>query len=1358
MLELKDTFGVGLSMPQIPDHELIRCIGAGSYGEVWLAKNVVGTHRAVKVVQRRKFTDARPFEREFMGMRKFEPISRTHPGFVGILQIGRNDSAGYFYYVMELADDLVSGATILTDGYSPRTLSRELAKCGRFSIGDCIQLGLSLAVALENLHKHGLVHRDIKPSNIIFINGIPKLADIGLVTDTATTTTGMGTLGYAAPDCVVSPAADLYSLGKVLYESWTGKDCRQFPDLPSELTLPAAEPLFLRFNEILLKACEHEPQARYQSARDVYSDLWRCAQAAKLPGAKPALASADGDLPTPPECERKLLTVLCLSVVLSNEADPEDAQVFMTRCLEALKPAIFRYEGTLTQVLGDGLTAVFGAPVASEDHPQRAVHAALESRRVLERCAANLKECCQSDFELRISINRGLVIAGPGKEKGQYTASGETVSLTSRLLSLVKPGQILVTAETHKAVKDYFFTHPVGEKFLRVNGRPMRLFEVTGAQAPQNRLEATAAAGLSPFVGRARELGLLHERLGQAAEGQGQVVVLAGEPGVGKSRLLLEFRQSAQVEEVSWVTGRSLSFGHQIAYLPIIDLLKNLFEIEESDQEEAVTGKLENGLRALGEEPGMGLPLLKYLLSLGCPEPLVAEMEAQQRRLMIFELLRKLILKRAQLNPLVLMIEDLHWVDKTSEAFLVSLAESIKMSRALLVLTYRPTYRSPFPDWSYVTRVMLQQLSTLESAELTKKILDGAEPPAALRRLIADKTEGNPFFVEEMIKSLLETGALVLRDGKYEANNSLPEGLIPETIQDVIMCRIDHLEASPKRALQLAAVIGREFSVRLLETIAELDEPLPESLKQLKGLELIYERSLFPEHTCIFKHALTQEVAYHSLLIQRRKELHRLVAAAIEELYSSRLSDFFGILAYHYEKGEEWERALDYLVRAAEASHRVGAYREEASLLSRAMPIAQRLGKTPLVADLRGRRGSAWVKLGSWAEAKPDLEAALQELPASSAERQAELLLDLAGACFWKLDVPEMCRYTHLGHDVARKTSRKDLIAASEAWLAAAQQCAGNLQGAARLFKRALGRGADYCSASHAMYPLNLYWRGRLGEAVERSREVADLYRHLSDAFAATFGHPHLGLALAAQGRYREAMVVFQEARQLGLKHEVWTFHARAIAMSAGFHLDVFDFEGNEAIALEARERARFAGFAPSLVSAGVDLIFNFSSRGEIARAEELLAETAQAAKAVGGWHGWLWDLRLTQARAELALRRKRWREALGWAEESFARNCRKGRIKYRIAALISKATALVALNRKREAVADLRMAIRLARPVGDPALLLRACCALLDIEGNDRLLVEARATAKRIYQELPEGHMRDRFQAAEAVRRLGNF
>jgi tetratricopeptide (TPR) repeat protein len=496
-------------------------------------------------------------------------------------------------------------------------------------------------------------------------------------------------------------------------------------------------------------------------------------------------------------------------------------------------------------------------------------------------------------------------------------------------------------------------------------------------------------------------------------------------------------------------------------------------------------------------------------------------------------------------------------------------------------------------------------------------------------------------------------------------------------------------------------------------------------------------------------------VAYNSLLLQRRKELHCLVAAAIEELYASRLPDFFGLLAYHYQRGEEWERALDYLQRAAQRFREIGAYREEALQLSRAIAVAQRLGQAQVLAELRGQRGTAWVKCGRWAEAKPELEAALVQLSGQGPGERAELLSSLAAACFWGLDIPGMQRHATEGHALAEKAGRKDLVAALLGWLGASQQALGDLALATDLFERALAQGAGFCSAGLAGYPLMLYLRGSTAEALDRARDSAKAFRSLSDTFAATFGHPHLGLALAARGHYTEAASVFDEARQLGRKHEVWAFHARAIAMSAGFHLEVFDFKGNEKLAEEAREAARSAGFQPSVVSASLDLVFNFARRGEISRAERLIEETAAAAVTTGGWHQWLWQLRLQQARAELACARRDWVGALEAAHAAILGSKERGRTKYLVLGLETRARALAVLGRQVEAISDARHAVQLARAMGDPALFLRAATTLLNVDGDDSLLLEARRTAERILAELPDAEMRRQFEEAEPVRRL---
>jgi class 3 adenylate cyclase/tetratricopeptide (TPR) repeat protein len=1354
MKEQTSSFDQTLAL-EIPDHELIRRIGKGSYGEVWLIRNVLGSYRAVKIVERKAFREPRPYEREFEGIKQFEPLSRTHPGFVNILHIGRNERLGHFYCIMELADDASKGRVIDPDGYEPRTLASDLSRKKRLPLIEVVQLGLSLAEALKHLHRHQLIHRDLKPSNIIFVNGAPKLADIGLVTTIGESATSLGTRGYAPPENSVGAAADLYCLGKVLYELSTGNPPERFPDLPMDLQELGEGNRFVRFNEVLLRACDANPPKRYGSAESFRKALNCCLHATEPPRPTSYERQA-GTAAESQRSERKLLTVLLAAFATASQGDPEQVQSFMRACLEIVQSVVQRYEGMLAQVSGDSVMATFGGAVALEDHARRAAHAALAIKEAIESRRGQLRSTYGFDFELRLALNTGLAIA----TKGGVDAppSGDTVNLAWRIVHLADPNQLIITEETRKTIQDFFLARPLERRTAQGVEVAQRLYELVSAREMRSRIEAVAERGLTPFVGREKELALLRQRLAEARGGRGQIVLLAGEPGVGKSRLLLEFRQSLGVNEVYWLAGRTLSFGSQMAYLPIIDLLRRLFEIRESDTPADIGARIEAETEGHTEHVRRGVPLLKYLLSVPTNGEGVAEMDAQQRRVKTFDVLRNLILTKAQRGPVVLEVEDLHWIDRTSEDFLASFADSLSMAPVVMLLSYRPGYRNPFPERSFITRLMLQPLSVSESVELATRCLSRTVLPEEVRQLVLAKAEGNPFFVEELIKSLNEIGALRQQNGNSGPSGTLSLSQVPDTIQDLILSRIDRLEESPKRTLQLASVIGREFAVSLLETIADIEEPLADSLQKLKGLELIYERSVFPEHTCFFKHALTQEVAYNSLLMQHRKQLHCLVAAAIEELNAARLPEFYGLLAHHYERGEEWERALDYLCRAAERCRSVGGHREEAFHLTQAIAIARRLGQNEIVTSLRGQRGTAWVKAGLWSEARPELEAVLAELPPGNLADRAELLASLAGACFWGLDVPGMQKCAEEGHALATEVGREDLVAESLTWLGASQQALGNLTDAAEFFERARARGGGCFSAALANYPLTLYLRGRLQPALERAREAVEKFRNLSDFFAATFGHPHFGLVLAGCGRYAEAARVFAEARELGEKYEIWAFHARAVAMSAGFHLDVFDWEGHEALAQQAREHARSAPFRPSEVSADIDLVFNYARRGEVGPAESLMKEAEVLAAQIGGWHQWLWSLRLKQARAEIAFARTDWSDALVLASNAIAESDARGRAKYVVAGLETRGRTLVALGRSTEALDDFRRAVRMARAMGDPALFLRASSSLLATEGDDALLSEARTTARRIVAELPNEEMRRRFEAAESVRLLGQL
>jgi class 3 adenylate cyclase/tetratricopeptide (TPR) repeat protein len=1332
-----------VALPSIPDHKLIRCIGHGAYGEVWLARSIVlGAYRAVKIVWRKRFSDERPFEREFEGLKRFEPISRLHAGFMQILHIGRNNRSKCFYCIMELADDVKSGQEIVSRKYSPRTLASELLRRVRLPLGECVEIGSSLATTLKQLHRHGLIHRDIKPSNIIFIRGKPKLADIGLVTTIRETTTEVCTRVYSPPEGAGHPTADLYSLGIVLYELSTGNAPERFPELPAELNEHSSEKQFNRFNAVILKACEADVRKRFQTADAMRVALSQCQQAAL--DKRRSDSSIEDDRPTKgytTDSERRLLTVAFVRISRTEQADPEAAQAFMRECMELIKPAVERFGGTLAQMLNDGAMADFGGKVAYEDHAVRAAHAGLAIQQTLNSHLEHLRSRYGFGFEARLSLGSGLAI---------QPLSGDVVDLAAQVLNKAQSGQVLITAATRKALKDYFLVKDLGDQWLHGRTTPLRVFELIEEKKRRFPIELVPDRGLTPFVGRSKELAALQECLADACKGHGKILLLAGEPGLGKSRLLLEFQKSLAASDFCWLAGRAVSFGSQ-PYLPVIELIKGLFGMEDEESRAISDGRFEAAAEALGDEVGPGLPFIKNLLSLDNNGASLPEMDAQQRRVKTFEALRNVILMRAQLGPLILAIEDLHWIDRTSQEFLVSLADSLSMASILMVLSYRPGYPNPFPERSFITRLTLQPLSHKETLAMAGQLLTVPQVPRQLSQLVVEKADGNPFFVEEMIKSLQETGAL--------ENHDTAQIEVPDAIQDLITSRIGRLEEAPRKALQLASVIGREFTFELLKAISDPNEPLLEALEKLKSAELIYERSVIPQYTYFFKHALTQEVAYNSLLIQRRKELHRFVAATIEESHANRLPEAYGLLAYHYERGEEWERALDFLGRSAARYHGIGAYREEALQLDHAVTIAQRLSRPELVSDLRGQRGIAWVKCGLWQQARPDLEMALAELPAKNVRRRAELLSSLAGACYWGLDVPSMQKYAAQGEVLAQNARSNglsdDLVAGLLAWQGASYQVQGDLTRATELFDRSLSKGCGFCSEALGNYPLTLYWQGRIAEALERAQESAQAFSSLSDAFASTFGHAHLGLTLAASGRYSEAARVFNEACQLGRKHEIWTFHARAVAMSAGFHLDLFDFKGNEMLAEQAREHARSAGFRPSEVSGSLDLVFNFARRGDVSRAEQLVTQTATLAVQIGGWHQWLWQVRLQQARAEIACAAGHWRTALEHAEAAVAQSVARKRAKYVVMGLETRARALAGLGRKNEAIKDLQSAVQSARSMGDPALFLRVATTHLAIEGEDSLLHETQATARRIRDQL-EAEMRRQFESAEPVRMLG--
>ncbi|HEA69349.1 MAG TPA: guanylate cyclase [Desulfobacterales bacterium] len=618
------------------------------------------------------------------------------------------------------------------------------------------------------------------------------------------------------------------------------------------------------------------------------------------------------------EGERKLVTVLFADVAsytaLADKLDPEEVHQIMDGAFKILMDEIHRFEGTINQFTGDGVMALFGAPMAHEDHAQRACHAALSIQKAIVEYGTKVEKESGVEFKMRIGLNSGPVIVGSiGDDlRMDYTAVGDTTNLASRIENMARPGTSLISGHTHKLARAFFEFKSLEKVEVKGKAELQEVYEIIKASEVETRIAASVAKGLTRFIGRKKELEALEEAFKKAESGSGQVMGIVGEAGVGKSRLLLELRNMLPDDEYTYLEGQCLHFGGSMVYLPVLDILRSYFEIKEGDRAFLIKQKLEDKILQLDEKLQDILPPFHELLSLEVEDKAYQKLEPMQKREKTFEAIRNLLVRESQNKPIVLVVEDLHWIDKTSEEFLSYLIEWLANTRILLILIYRPEYTHTWGSKSYYTQIGLDQLSTKTSAELVQTILEGGEVAPELRKLILNRAAGNPLFMEEFAHTLLENGSIQQKDNQYVLDRKASDIQVPDTIQGIIAARMDRLEENLKRTMQVASVIGKDFAFRILETIMGMKEELKSHLLNLQGLEFIYETSLFPELEYVFKHALTQEVAYNSLLLKKRTEIHEKIGQAIEEIYPERLEEFYEMLAYNYSKGENLEKAYRY--------------------------------------------------------------------------------------------------------------------------------------------------------------------------------------------------------------------------------------------------------------------------------------------------------------------------------------------------------------------------------------------------------------------------------------------------------------
>src|SRR5688500_1001129 len=533
--------------------------------------------------------------------------------------------------------------------------------------------------------------------------------------------------------------------------------------------------------------------------------------------------------------------------------------------------------------------------------------------------------------QIRAGLNSGeVVVAYIGNDlKIDYTAIGQTVHLAARMEQMATPGSIMATHETLRLAEGYVQRKSLGAVRVRGINESVEAHEVTGAGPVRSRLQAAAARGFIRFVGRTAEFDTLCQSLDKARTGHGQVVALVGEPGVGKSRLFWELTHSWRTNDWVILQSASVSYGKATPYLPVIDLLKSYFAIEDRDDVRRIREKATGKLLALDKSLEPALPAFLTLLDVDSEDPLWGNLDPAQRRHRAFDAVKRLLIRESQVQPLAVVFEDLHWIDSESQIILDSLVEGLAGVRILLLVNYRPEYQHGWGSKSYYSQLRIDSLPPESAGELLEALLGNDESLAALKRLLIERTEGNPFFLEESVRTLVETKCLSGERGNYRAARPSEGAQVPATVQSVLAARIDRLPADEKRLLQSAAVVGKDVPFVLLQAISDLsEEEICRGLSRLQSAEFLYEISLFPELEYTFKHALTHEVAYGSLLQERRRALHGRIVETIERRYSNRLNEYVERLAHHAQRGELWEKAVEYLHQAGKKAASHSANRE----------------------------------------------------------------------------------------------------------------------------------------------------------------------------------------------------------------------------------------------------------------------------------------------------------------------------------------------------------------------------------------------------------------------------------------------
>lgn len=1030
------------------------------------------------------------------------------------------------------------------------------------------------------------------------------------------------------------------------------------------------------------------------------------------------------------EGERRTITVLYADAKgftpISERLGEEAIYDLSKKFVELMMESVYRYEGTINQFRGDGVLALFGAPIAHEDSARRAVAAALEMQATLKEYASKVKTQHGINLQFRIGLNTGPVVVGKVHDNLEmdYTAYGDTMNLGARMEEMAEPGAVYLSENTYRVIADYFECESLGSQKVKGKENLVVVYKALRPKPVKTRFDAATVRGLSPFVGRQHELAVLLEYMEQANRGQGQVVLISSEAGTGKSRLLLEFRKAIQDKDIVWLEGRCISFGQNISYLPFIDIIRYAFGLEDEDNSEKIIERINQGATRWDKSARENVPYIKYLLHVDPGDEGVAQMDPMERRARIFDSLRSILIQESRSKPLVVVVEDLHWIDEQSESAVKALVEVAASIPVLFVLTYRPSYAHSFGERSYFNRLSLSKLLPEEGVALASGMLKVNTLPRDLQRLISRKGEGNPFYIEEVVSSLLESGVLQRSNGTYELQRPIEQIRVPDTIQEIILSRIDRLEHQTREAIQLASVIGREFTFRLLDRIFDMEEKLDERLEELKVLELIYQKGYFPELSYMFKHALTQDVAYSTLLLERRKVLHGIIGSAIEHLYAERLAEHYEMLAYHYFEGENWEKAFEYQLKSAKKSSANYANKAALSYFERTLQAHERMGSASknLLVDVYSARAELYFSMNEFIKAVENYYL-LGEIAKFTGNRSLEGLA-LAGAAHGYAWAHEFRKAESLAQEalkMAEEDQDDSVKTASIFVLNLLETLTGNLKDAekkASEVKHLSQKTAQplYEGLSFMMETIIYSWRGQYKRAHFFGQEGIKVAE----------GH-HLGLplvhvrwcdtlALAGQGHYNQAIGMLKDSITLCERMEEKVNQSRQWNTLGWIYSDLCNWEMAHEYNYKGLELAKKYGDSEIRLNAQINLADTALGIVDIDGARKMFEELYTSLPQQHEWMKWRYSQHLTHSYGEVLLRVDQFERAIKMANECLAlaepTESRKNIIKGRRL----RGQVFHKQGEFMEAEKEFLKALEIAQQIGNPAQLWKTYVALGDL------------------------------------------